>query len=97
MTRNLKTLQIIGSNNPGGAEAYFVRFVRALRAHCEVTAVVKRGSWISEQLSSLDIQHEEMRFGGLFDLASISVFINISFAVFTILIAFSGFELDRLM
>ena len=70
MTRNLKTLQIIGSSNPGGAEAYFVRFVRALRAHCEVTAVVKRGSWISEQLSSLDIQHEEMRFGGLFDFGT---------------------------
>ena len=70
MTRNLKTLQIIGSSNPGGAEAYFVRFVRALRAHCEVTAVVKRGSWISEQLSTLDIQHEEMRFGGLFDFGT---------------------------
>ena len=70
MTQKLKILQIIGSSNPGGAEAYFVRFVRALRAYCDVTPIVKRGSWISGQLSSLGIEHEEMRFGGLLDFGT---------------------------
>ncbi|MGH8581771.1 MAG: glycosyltransferase [Gammaproteobacteria bacterium] len=47
----MHSLHIIGSRAGGGAEAFFCRLVRALSAHgASVSAIVRPGSWVSEQL-----------------------------------------------
>jgi glycosyltransferase involved in cell wall biosynthesis len=49
----MKTLQIIGSKQMGGAERWFLRFARALKARRqEVLAVVRRGSELDGELLS---------------------------------------------
>lgn len=48
---DMKSLQIIGSKQMGGAERWFVRYLQALKArHHEVMAVVRRGSELDSDI-----------------------------------------------
>lgn len=67
MKKRLKLLQLIGSSRSGGAETFYLRFVAALQPHCDVLPVVRRGSWIAEQLDRDGIRNVTLPFGGYFD------------------------------
>lgn len=71
---SLRTLQVVGANRAGGAETFYLRFIKSLREHCEVTPVVKRRSWLAEQLQNAKISHLTLPFGGMFDFKSESLF-----------------------
>ncbi|MDE0723671.1 MAG: glycosyltransferase [Alphaproteobacteria bacterium] len=60
-------LQIIGAKGSGGAEAFYVRFVKALSQHMDVHCVVREKSWVSKQLKKSDVTVYELPFGNLFD------------------------------
>lgn len=70
MSDTLKIMQLCGSPEAGGAEAFFLRLCRALHRHpdVELLPVTRRGSWLSERLEDEDIPHETCGFGGRFDL-----------------------------
>lgn len=71
MTAPLRVTQIVGSEGPGGAEAFFVRLVRALHEVddkiLQQQVIVRDGSWIASRMRELNIPHQTARFGGMFD------------------------------
>ncbi len=60
-------LQIIGAKGSGGAEAFYVRFVKALSQHMDVHCVVRENSWTSKQLKLSEVTLHELPFGNVFD------------------------------
>jgi glycosyltransferase involved in cell wall biosynthesis len=74
MTHPLRVTQIVGSEGPGGAEAFFVRLARALHEAgpkaVEQQVIVREGSWIAQRLRELAVPHHTARFGGLLDFAT---------------------------
>lgn len=66
----MRSLQIIGSKGPGGAERFYTRLVRALHSHgYEVLAVNPPGSYVARELGAeVPQQHVPMR--SVMDLAS---------------------------
>lgn len=66
----LKIMQICGSPDAGGAQAFFLRLTRALHNHpdAEVMPVVRAGSWLAERLTEFDIPHQTCAFGGKLDI-----------------------------
>jgi len=71
MATPLRVTQVVGSAGPGGAEAFFIRLVRALHDAgtdvVEQQVIVREGSWIAGRLKELGIPHEVAAFGGMFD------------------------------
>lgn len=65
----ISVMQICGAMGAGGAEAFFVRVVKALHAHpaVRVIPVVRHGSWIAERLNAAGIVYSTCGFGGKFD------------------------------
>jgi len=73
MPRGLRILQAMAGPNPGGAEAFFVRLVRALRdAGVDQHVVVKHNAYVAQRLREADFEPEELVFGGVFDLVTTS-------------------------
>ncbi len=71
MVEPLRILQTMAGPNRGGAEAFFVRLVRALRdAGVRQHVVVRRGAYAGSALRKLGIEPEELAFGGMFDLTT---------------------------
>lgn len=66
----MKLMQVIGAAKPGGAETFYVRFIRAMVKRHNVLPVVKKGSWIHERLAEEDIEHVELPFGGALDFST---------------------------
>lgn len=68
--KTLRIMQLCGSPDAGGAEAFFLRLTRALHHidQTEVIAVVRQGSWLASRLSAEHIPHHTAAFGGRFDL-----------------------------
>ncbi len=63
----MRVMQIIGSKKAGGAEAFYVRLIGALRNNIEILPVVKTNSWLDKRLTDLEIPHKTAEFGGMFD------------------------------
>lgn len=63
-------MQVIGARASGGAEHFYVKFVRALAARGDlaVLPVVRTGSWIAHRLETVGVPHETAPFGGPMDL-----------------------------
>ena len=71
MAGPLRVLQAMAGPNRGGAEAFFVRLVRALRdADVRQHVVVKQGAYAGGALRALGIEPEELEFGGMLDLTT---------------------------
>ena len=72
MVDTLKIMQICGASDAGGAEAFFLRVVKALQAHprTKVIPVVRSGSWIASRLHDAGILHHTLSFGGRFDIST---------------------------
>lgn len=66
--RKLRIMQVIGSGSPGGAETFYLRLIRALRAHVDIIPVVKKGSWVAEHLVEMELPFYELKFGGWWDM-----------------------------
>jgi len=66
----MRILQICGAKAAGGAEAFFVRFVNALSKKADVIPVVRKKSWIADELHKNGIEFHSLPFGGLFDWQS---------------------------
>lgn len=66
----MKFLHIIGAMKPGGAETFYVRFVRALAKRHDVLPVVRQNSWIHERLKEEGIKHVQLPFGGTMDICT---------------------------
>ncbi|WP_417581198.1 glycosyltransferase [Nitrincola sp.] len=66
----MKVLQICGAQHAGGAEAHFLRFCIELNRFegIEVIALVRKGSWLEEQLGRSDIKTYPLGFRSSFDL-----------------------------
>lgn len=63
-------LQICGANHPGGAEAHFLRFCLEMDKQDEVrvVVVVRKNSWLANQLRGKAITVYELPFKGRWDL-----------------------------
>ena len=66
----MKVIQICGAQHAGGAEAHFLRFCIELSGFdgIEVIAVVRKGSWLEEQLGHSNIKTYTLGFRSSFDL-----------------------------
>ena len=71
MAAGLRVLQAMAGANPGGAEMFFVRLVRALRdAGIDQHIVVKRNAYAAKRLREYGLEPEEFAFGGWLDLTT---------------------------
>lgn len=68
----LKTLQVCGSPEAGGAQRFFLRLVTALDRHAQskVLPIVRAESWLAERLHAQGIPHETLAFGGRMDFST---------------------------
>ncbi|KGK42384.1 hypothetical protein LH51_07645 [Nitrincola sp. A-D6] len=66
----MKVIQICGAQHAGGAEAHFLRFCIELNLFegIEVIALVRKGSWLEEQLCHSNIKTYALGFRSSFDL-----------------------------
>lgn len=67
MSSRLKVMHIVGSKDAGGAETFYLRLVKSLQKHCDVFPVVRKGSWIAENLEKEGLNFHVLPFGGIFD------------------------------
>lgn len=75
----MRIAHVCGSSGAGGAETFFVRLVAQLHADkaLKILAIVRKGSWIEEQLRARGIPYKTAPFGGLLDLRTKYKIINI--------------------
>lgn len=62
--------QIIGAKGSGGAEAFYVRFVKALSQQMDVHCIVRKNSWAESQLKGANVTLHALNFGGVFDFVT---------------------------
>lgn len=76
----MKILQICGAQKAGGAEAHFLRFCIELNKHedMDVVAIVRKDSWLEEQLNKQDIKVYALGFRSSFDLITSIKILKIS-------------------
>ncbi|WP_151670262.1 glycosyltransferase [Nitrincola schmidtii] len=76
----MKILQICGAQKAGGAEAHFLRFCIELNKHedMDVVAIVRKDSWLEEQLNKEDIKVYALGFRSSFDLITSLKILKIS-------------------
>ncbi len=65
-----KVMQVIGAKAAGGAETYYLRLIKALNEQVAIIPVVRRHSWIAEQLTRQGIAFEALGFGGALDMTT---------------------------
>ena len=66
----IRLVAICGAGKKGGAENYFLRFVRACQNPAygiEAIPFVRKGSWIASELEAKGIGYQAFGFGGVFD------------------------------
>ncbi len=66
----VRTIQILGAKNPGGAELMFTQLVAAFGrrpAQFEVLPIVRAGSWAAGRLREEGISYRTAPFGGMLD------------------------------
>lgn len=76
----MKILQICGAQHAGGAEAHFLRFCIELNKYddMDVVAIVRKDSWLEEQLKKEDIKVYALGFRSSFDLMTSLKILKIS-------------------
>jgi len=67
-TKPLKLMHICGSAGPSGTEKFFLRLIRAQveEGKYEIIPVIKRRSWLEEQLKKMGVTYYTAPFGGKF-------------------------------
>lgn len=65
----MRIAHICGSAKAGGAETFFLRLIEQLNADksLEILAIVRKGSWLEDQLRAQRIPYRTAAFGGLLD------------------------------
>ena len=65
----MKVMQICGAQHSGGAEAHFLRFCVEMNAYknIDVIALVRKGSWLEEQLKKTTVKTYSLGFRSSFD------------------------------
>jgi glycosyltransferase involved in cell wall biosynthesis len=66
----LKLLHICATQKPGGAETFFLRTMVELNKVCDLHVVVRKKSWLSEELIRHGIKHHTLSFGRHFDFST---------------------------
>lgn len=70
MSQNkLKVMQVLGAKTSGGAEVFYLRFVKALRHRVDLLCVVREGSWMEGMLRRENIPYVTAPFKGFLDEA----------------------------
>lgn len=65
----MKVIQICGAQHSGGAEAHFLRFCVEMNTYknIDVIALVRKGSWLEEQLKNTTVKTYSLGFRSSFD------------------------------